>query len=101
MREVSIHRLSPQPSRLSDALSLRAATAVLQDATQSGQLLAGLYPETLDIFCMALCNNGPRTGCGAISAGYVESVSFQVMRGLQPVNSVTPALQKQQIHRKK
>jgi hypothetical protein len=80
MREVSICRLSSQPSRLSDALSLRAATAVLLDGILSGQLLAGLCPETLDIFCMALCSNGLMTGSGAISAGYVKSVSSQLLQ---------------------
>ena len=78
-----------------------AGTAALQDAIQSGQLRANLsIPETLDILYGGLYYR-LMTGYGAISAAYVETVFSQVLRGSQPVNSVTPALRKQKIHRKK
>ena len=78
-----------------------AATAALQDAIQSGQLRADLsIPETLDILYGGLYYR-LMTGYGAISAAYVETVFAQVLQGSQPVNSVTPALRKQKIHRKK
>ena len=79
----------------------KAATAALQDAIRSGQLRADLsIPETLDILYGGLYYR-LMTGYGAISAAYVETVFSQVLRGSQPVNSVTPALRKQKVHRKK
>jgi hypothetical protein len=78
-----------------------AGTAALQDAIRSGQLRADLsIPETLDILYGGLYYR-LMTGCGAISAAYVGTVFSQVLRGSRPVNSVTPALRKQKIHRKK
>ena len=78
-----------------------AATVALQDAIRSGQLRADLsIPETLDILYGGLYYR-LMTGYGAISAAYVETVFSQVLRGSQPVNSVTPALRKQKVHRKK
>jgi hypothetical protein len=77
----------------------KAATAALQDAIQSGQLRADLsIPETLDILYGGLYYR-LMTSSGAISAAYVEIVFAQVLRGSEPVNSVTPALHKQKVHR--
>ena len=78
-----------------------AATAALQDAIRSGHLRADLsIPETLDILYGGLYYR-LMTGYGAISAAYVETVFSQVLRGSQPVNSVTPAFRKQNVHSKK
>lgn len=79
----------------------KAATAALQDAIRSGQLRADLsIPETLDILYGGLYYR-LMTRSGAISTAYVETVFSQVLRGSQPVKSVTPALQKHKVHRKK
>jgi AcrR family transcriptional regulator len=78
-----------------------AATAALQNAIQSGQLRSDLsIPEALDVLYGGLYYR-LMTGSGAILAAYVETVFSQVLRGSQPVNSVTPALRKQKVHRKK
>ena len=78
-----------------------AATGALQDAIQSGQLRADLsIPETLDILYGGLYYR-LMTGFGAISAAYVETVFAQVLQGSQPVNTSTPSLRKQKVHRKK
>lgn len=78
-----------------------AATAALQDAIQSGQLRSDLsIPETLDVLYGGLYYR-LMTGSGRISAAYVETVFAQVLRGSQPVNSVTPSLWKQKVQRKK
>jgi AcrR family transcriptional regulator len=78
-----------------------AATAAIQEAIQSGQLRSDLsIPETLDVLYGGLYYR-LMTGSGTISAAYVETVFAQVLRGSQPVNSVTPSLWKQKVQRKK